>query len=169
MVLGNPHVFAIECHHNPLSNDRHWVFGRVCLRFGAWSLGDVTEPTCMLNVTVHCLELLLGRLSSVFDPAVDGLSPRQAFDFLDHVLDEDSSLEELESNARRFSKFNFLTNGGEAFDDGKSFVLAIDDSIRVLFTHKTGSFHSADIPSDVFIQVTRDFLRWVAEETISGA
>ncbi len=167
MVLGNPNIFAIECHHDRLSNEQHWVFGRMCLRFGACALGDITEPACLLNVTAHCFERLLERVSSLVDPALDGLDPRQAFEFLDHMLylDEESSLEEVKRNSRRFSKFNFLTNGGESFDDGKSFIVSIGDELRVLFRHQSGAFHTADVPRDIFTQVTRDFLRWVAQES----
>lgn len=48
--FGEPSVFQIEYIHEPIPNSRGNIFGRMCLRFDNDVLGDLDEPTCMLNV-----------------------------------------------------------------------------------------------------------------------
>jgi hypothetical protein len=132
MIFGDKQVFAIECHHDGPDDDS-FVFGRMCLWLGGRSVGDVEEPACALNVTEHLLTAALARVGSLHDTAIDRLEPRAAFDCLDRALyvdalylDGERPLDELEPLSRRFSKFDFLTNGGESFDSTKSFMVEVD-------------------------------------------
>ena len=120
----------------------------------------------MLNVTELDLQIALERLGSLQHPLLNDLAPREAFDLLDRALylDDGASSEQIEQDAARFSKFNFLTNGGESFDHSKSFVVDVGESVRVLFTDDKDSFHTADVPRMAFACVIRDFLKWLTDE-----
>lgn len=166
MLIGDTATFAVECYHEPLPNETRRVFGRMCIWAGGHALGDINEPACMLNVTEGFLERFLQRIGSLRDPALSELSDRDAFDFLNRALylDDDRSDEQISIDARRFSKFDFLTNGGESFDCSKSFVTEEDGYLRVLFEDDTEGFASARVPCDAFESAIRGFLAWVAKE-----
>src|SRR5690349_13219916 len=121
MLIGDKEMFAIECYHEPLSNDARRVFGRMCVWIEGKRLGDIDEPACMLNVTAVFLQGLLHRLNSLNDSALRDLNDREAFDLLNCAvyLDDGRSDEQVAIDAQRFSKFDLLTNGGESFDGTK--------------------------------------------------
>lgn len=52
MQFGNRSTFAIDCVHEPIPNEKGWVFGRMRIWVGGSRLGDFDAPACMLNVTV---------------------------------------------------------------------------------------------------------------------
>jgi len=166
MLIGDRTVFAIECHHDPIQNPSRNVYGRMCMWFGAFRLGDPEEQTCMLDVTEVALRDILHQLDSLDDGALVGLSPADAFAFLDNALylDIGQSDQQIESDAARLSKFDLLTNGGESFDHTKSFVVTQGDIVRVLFRDEAGLFHSADVSRSGFIDVLQRFLGWLANE-----
>jgi hypothetical protein len=173
MLIGNKQTFAIECHHEPIPNDSRWVFGRMCLWCDGNPLGNIEEAACMLNVTEGFLQSLIQRLDALDDPALRQIGDRAAFDFLDHALygDHERSSEQIVADATRFRKFDLLTNGGESFDNSKSFIIGDGDCLRILFveyepgpgqTYK--SFASARINRSDFIAVVRTFLDWMENE-----
>ncbi len=166
MLIGDPATFAVECYLEPLPNETRRVFGRMCTWAGGHPLGDINEPVCMLNVTEGCLERFLQRIDSLDDPVVRELSDRDAFEFLDRALygNGDRSDAQIAIDARRFSKFDFLTNGGESFDRTKSFVTEAEDGLRLLFEDDKKGFAFARVPRDAFVSVIRSFLAWVAKD-----
>jgi hypothetical protein len=165
MLIGNPLSFAIECYHEPL-NSRH-VFGRMCLWVAGNGLGDITEPSCMLDVTAATLSRLLERLSTLNDPALLQLSDREAFDFLNQVLylDDDRTNDEIHQDTERYGKFHFLT-GGESFDGAKSFIVLVGEEVALLFTDNVDVFHSAHLPKSEFIDVVGQFYSWFRHEEL---
>lgn len=82
-------------------------------------------------------------------PALDGLDPDEAFRRLDNALylDTGQSTEQVAEDARRFFRFDFLTNGGESFDHTKSFLVNLGDSVRLIFRDEADRLHSGDIPA----------------------
>ncbi|MDD5273235.1 MAG: Imm42 family immunity protein [Methylovulum sp.] len=167
MLIGNPHSFAIECYHEPL-NTRH-VFGRMCIWVAGNRLGDITEPSCMLNVTAAMLSRLMGRLSALSDPYLWQRGDREAFDFLNHAiyLDNAKTIDDIHQDMERYFKFDFLTNGGESFDGTKSFIMMADEEIILLFTDNADIFYSAHLPKSEFINVIDQFLSWFKHEELT--
>lgn len=167
MLIGDRDSFAIECHHEPLPNERRWVFGRMCIWAQGHRLGDIGEPACVLDVTERCLHLLLLQLDSLDDPALRGLGDRETFSYLDRAIytDVEQSTDEAIPDAARFYKFNLLTNGGESFDRTKSFIVAEGKRLRILFTNEKNEFVSAQVGRALFTLTVRGFLAWVAAES----
>jgi hypothetical protein len=166
MLIGDKDTFAIECYHDPVPNESRRVFGRMCVWLGGESLGDITEPSCMLNVTEGHLSDLLNRLHSLDDPAIRSLGDRDAYNLLNRLLyeDDDRSDEQVSLDAERFAKFDFLTNGGESFDRSKSFILNSGDQFLVLFNDAKTGFASGRVPRSEFKLVVKGFLGWVSNE-----
>jgi hypothetical protein len=75
----------------------------------------------------------VAHLEDLWDEALVGLNDQDTWNFLDGALygyhgdvevHDERSLEDTRRDARRYGKFNFLTNWGEQFDGGyKSFLL----------------------------------------------
>jgi hypothetical protein len=166
MLIGDRNVFAIECYHEPLPNPAQRVFGRMCIWSSGHRMGDLEEPACMLNVTEGHLQAVLARLDSLHDPSLHGLNPDEAFRRLDDALYHGTgrSTEQVVEDAKRFFRFDFLTNGGESFDRTKSFLVNVGDSVRLIFRDEADSLHSGDIPRGVFTDVIEEFLAWISDE-----
>ncbi|MDO8330678.1 MAG: Imm42 family immunity protein [Fluviicoccus sp.] len=166
MIIGDKENFGYECYHDPLKNERRRVFGRMCVWAAGQVLGDISEPACMLNVTEGHLQSLLARMEALDEPLLSALGAREAFDFLDRALylDDDRSNEQVTSDAERFFKFDFLTNGGESFDRTKSFIHRRDSQLRILFVDDEGGFNSVLVGLSAFTLATKGFLAWVSAE-----
>jgi hypothetical protein len=166
MQIGNPKVFAIECHHDPIQNGTKHVFGRMCIHAEDKVLGNIDEPACMLNVTEGFLVNLLSRLQNLEGRELSKMPDLEAFKLLDNAvyLDDDRTSEQVASDAAKYFKFDFLTNGGESFDGTKSFVHRIGNIVRILFTDKLDRFHSIHVERKEFEMVITQFLRWLEEE-----
>ncbi len=165
MLIGDKETFAVECYHDPLPNETRRVFGRMCVWVGGYRLGDIDEPTCMLNVTEGHLQELLQRLDVLDDPALRNLSDHEAFEFLDRAiyLDDERSTQQIANDSERFFKFDMLTNGGESFDHTKSFIIGHADGLRILFEDEQRRFLSGHVERATFILTVRGFLAWVAD------
>ena len=166
MLIGNKLNFAIECYHEPIANDNKHVFGRVCVYVGGNTLGDINEPTCILNVLEEHLVMLLEWIDSQNNEELIHLSDQDLFELLDNALylDETGTLEEAKKDSEKYYKYDFLTNASEAFDGTKSFVISDGPNIRIMFTDISEQFHSSQIPKEVFHKVTTSFINWVREE-----
>ncbi|MEM7430485.1 MAG: hypothetical protein AAF351_00970 [Pseudomonadota bacterium] len=167
MLIGEKQTFAIECYHDPLPNESGHVFGRMCVWLGSKSLGDITEPSCMLSATERCLAELLERLDSLDDPMMRGLSDRDSYNLLNRLLYEDDvrSDEQVSLDADRFAKFDFLTNGGESFDHSKSFIAISGDQLLIVFDDENTGFGSGKVSRSAFRLVVKGFLGWVVNES----
>lgn len=170
MLIGDPSSFAIEAYREPIPNSSSRVFGRMCIYANDAALGDINEPTCMLNVTEGHLIAILARLDDLEDEDINLLSDRETFDFLDRALylDDDRTLQEVQSDAARYFKFDFLTNGGESFDRTKSFIAKSGDTLRLLFTDESDTFRVARVPQREFRDCVTDFLEWINRETLNA-
>jgi hypothetical protein len=166
MFIGDPQTFAIECYHDPISNETRRVFGRMCIHSGGNVLGDITEPACMLNVTESHLESVMGTLSLLDDPTLSNKNDLEMFELLDRSLyrGDNRTNAEVAMDAKRYRKFDFLTNGGGSFDDTKSFIIHSGDHVRILFTGRDDKLQSIRVHTDVFRKVMGDFLKWLKKE-----
>ena len=166
MLFGDPSTFAIECFHDPIPNDNGWVFGRMVIRADAVRLGDITEPGCMLNVTVGHLEDLLRNIDNLDEAEFYDLADAELFKRLDHLLygDDERSNSQIIEDAAKYSKFDFLTNGGESFDHTKSFLVARGQQLRLVFKDCDGALFSAHFSCAEFESAVKAFVAWVAHE-----
>ncbi len=166
--FGEPSVFGIECVHEPMPNPRGYVFGRMCLWFESDVLGDLHEPACMLDVTAVHLKDLLDRINALEVPELIALTDSALWERLDTALyrDDNRTNVEVAADARRYSNFNFLTNGGESFDGSKSFIVASDTCVRILFKNGGAdcSLVGKRVNRYVFVEALQSFLTWLQEE-----
>lgn len=125
----------------------------------------------MLNVTEGHLSEVVRRLPSLDDESLAGLSDRVAFDCLNHAiyLDDGRSDHEIQQDAEKYFRFDFLTNGGESFDGTKSFVVLSGGHVRLLFIDNTGEFHSTHVAIETFSQVIGAFSVWIESEGKNAA
>ena len=163
MLFGNKNEFAVEAIHERLSDDETHVFGRMCLWLGGEMLGDLSEPSCMLDVTAGFFESILGRFSDLSVQEFSGLSDSEAFNLLNSKIYEDDtrSADQVATDSRIYFKFDFLTNGGESFDNSKSFIVVEKGSVRVLFyNYDVDKLFSHKVPIFEFKTCINQFLAW---------
>jgi len=161
--FGDQANFAIVCAHDPFGSEPRHVFGRMCIRAGDKVLGDFDEPACMLNVTASHLQATLKRLPQLNSSLFQGQNDALVWDIIDKALylDDDRSKEEIVADADRYFRYDFLTNGGESFDDSKSFIVRDGKSVRLLFKKDNEALESISVDVDVFCAVVREFLNWI--------
>jgi hypothetical protein len=161
--FGNPSVFAFVCRHEPIPNDRGHVFGRMCIKSNEKVLGDFDEPACMLNVSASHLEAVVNRLPELETDMFVGQNDLAVWGKIDKslYLDDDRSDEELAADSEQFFKFDFLTNGGESFDDSKSFVIREGSRVRILFVQGNATVSCMSVHIDLFEETVRAFLEWI--------
>ena len=166
MIFGDKNELSIECYHDPHENNNRWVFGRMCIWCSGKQLGDVTEPACMLNVTEGFLQDLLHNPGLRDGGALNEMADRQLFDYLNEkiYLDDDRRTHEVEADARKYFKYDFLTNGGESFDSHKSFLVKDGDVFRLLFMDNDGNFESCRVNVEFALSVVEQFLSWLENE-----
>lgn len=166
-MIGEHSVFRIQCIHEPLSESERYIFGRMCLRFEEDVLGNFDEPACMLNVTAGHFEDALKWLPEHDDYELFGLADKELWKRLDSALygDDDRNMEQVLADARRYRRFDFLTNGGESFDDSKSFFVANADEVRVLFKKVDQPLVARRVDRVVFVETLEAWLGWLNGET----
>ena len=164
--FGEPSAFQIECIHEPIPNSRGHVYGRMCLRFESDILGDLDEPACMLNVTAARLKDVLNELGGLEVQDLFALTDSALWARLDTVLyrDDNRTAVEVAADARRYSRFDFLTNGGESFDKSKSFIVMNQRHVRILFDDAQRPLVGKTVDRHVFVEALRSFVEWVETE-----
>ncbi|WP_181179554.1 Imm42 family immunity protein [Methylibium rhizosphaerae] len=170
MRFGDPTAFAIECIHEPIPNSNRWVFGRMCIWAGGEQLGNIDEPACMLNVTARHLTGVLKRLPELDEPAFSELSDAVLYDLLDHALyvDDGRTPVQVASDATRYFKFDFLTNGGESFDRSRSFIASSNGQVRLLFSEPPRGLVASRVDAVAFATAVTEFLAWLESEGNNG-
>jgi hypothetical protein len=163
--IGDRSVFQIECVHEPFPESGQYVFGRMCLRFEDHVLGDFDEPACALNVTARHFEDALQSLAEHDEPELATLTDAQLWERLDTALyrDDKRTTAQIVADDRRYRRFDFLTNGGESFDDFKSFFVADAHDVRVLFKGH-GQLIGRRIERSVFVETLQAWLQWFERE-----
>jgi hypothetical protein len=161
--IGSCSTFQIQCVHEPFPGSEGRVFGRMCLRFADDVLGDFDEPACMLNVTAGHFEDALNSLAEHDAPELSALTDEQLWERLDSALygDDNRTIEQLFADARRYRRFDFLTNGGESFDNSKSFFVASAHEVRVLFKSANQPVIGKRVERKVFVETLQTWLQWL--------
>ncbi len=163
-TFGDAQVFAIEAHLDASAHtDTTWHLGRMCVWAAAKSFGDLEERGCALGVTALCLERLKNRLHELVLPAAAGRTHDDVFSFLNdrlYVPSEGRSDADVTQDALHYSKYDFLTNGGESFDRTKSFVFCDQARVVLLLEHQDGAFQSVIVTSSEFSRVLDGFVTW---------
>jgi hypothetical protein len=164
MLIGSQSSFAIDCYCDSPHNDTRWVIGRMCVWIDGKRLGDITETSCVLNVTAGQLDELLRRIDSLDDPALVNLDDRATYDLLDLALyvDDELSDEKVTADEKRFAKFDFLTNGRESFDRSKSFITNDANGLRIMFTNENDEFFVGRVSRSELFHVVTGYLGWVS-------
>lgn len=166
--IGDPSVLQIECVHEPFPDAKGHVFGRMCLRFGDDVLGDFDNPACVLNVTAGHMEDALENLAGHEEPGLFALTDEALWRRLDAALygDDERTIEQIVADARRYRRFDFLTNGGESFDHSRSFFVAGGQEVRVLFKRHDQPLTGKRVDRSAFVETLRAWLRWFEAERV---
>lgn len=164
--FGEPSAFEIECIHEPFPNPSGQVYGRMCLRFDSDVLGDLDEPACLLSETAEHLRDVLNELSALNEQELFSLTDSALWELLDTALyrDDARTLGEVDRDALRYSRFDFLTNGGESFDKSKSFIVVNEHRVRILFDDARRPLVGKTVDRRVFVEALLSFFEWVETE-----
>ena len=163
MLFGHKNEFAIEAVHECLGEDDTHVFGSMCLWVGGEMLGDLAEPSCMLGVTAGFFDSILGRISDLSSQEFSGLSDFDVYSKLDAAIyaDDARTTAQVAADSKKYFKFDFLTNGGESFDNSKSFIVVDGGFVRVLFySFSVDRFFSHSVSIFEFKTCINQFLAW---------
>jgi len=116
----------------------------------------------MLNVTAGHVELALKNLAEHDEPELSALSDEQLWERLDSAIYRRNkrTTEQVVADDRRYRRFDFLTNGGESFDNFKSFFVADDHDVRVLFKSDDQPLIGRRVDRSVFIETLQAWLQW---------
>jgi hypothetical protein len=167
MLFAQREDFAIECYHDPIPNELGRVFGRICVWANNVQLGNIGEPSCILDVPQRFFAEFLSELPELWDAELDNLADDAAFEFLDQAIyrDDARTREQVRNDYRRYSKFIFLTNWSEAFDGTNAFLSRAPTGFRILFRPSNDERGNASITSTGLVGTIEAFLRWMVAET----
>jgi len=171
-MFGDPADFAIEAGVEPHLAAPSSVWGHMRVWCNGQPLGNIEDRHCALYPSYLAFDRMGTHLEDLWDDELGGLDDRAAWNLLDGALygyhgdvevEDDRSLENVTCDARRFGKFNFLTNWGEQFDGGyKSFLLCPPSKpLRVLsraFPESVGL--GVNVSRIGFARASRAFIDW---------
>jgi hypothetical protein len=163
MIFGNIKHFGIECYHEPICNDRKWAHGRMCLWINNNKLGDINAPSCALCVTkLHLTDINLTEFNEF-----NNFKDLDIYKFLDLKLyqDDKRTNEQIYEDSLRYSRFNFLTNGGESFDRTKSFIVPESKVIRIIWRDEYDSINYGHIQRYEFLEIISKWNVWFDKES----
>jgi hypothetical protein len=166
MIFGDKKEFAVEAFHERLGEKDTHVFGRMCIWLRDEMLGDLDEPACMLDVTIGFLESILDRIAELCSKELSNLSDFETYNYLDEKLygDDERTAAQVSEDANIYFRYDFLTNGGESFDNSKSFIVADGFFLRVLFlNYDTNKFTGHKVPILEFSNIINQFLAWYSD------
>jgi len=167
MIVGNKENFAIECYDDFIDTEKKYVFGRMCLWCSNISLGDIFEPSCMLNVTEGILLSFLEEKLNYEGAELNNINDEEAFNLLSNKLygvDKEISLEQVSRDMDEYYKYDFLTNGGESFDGYQSFIIKNNNTYRIIFRDSQDKLYSSKVERPMLIEVINGFLQWVKQK-----
>lgn len=120
----------------------------------------------MLDVTAAHLKDVLNELGGLEVPELFALTDSELWERLDTALyrDDNRTAAEVAADAQWYSKFVFLTNGGESFDNSKSFIVVSQSQVRILFDDADRPLMGKTVDRRVFVEALQAFLKWVEAE-----
>lgn len=174
MLFGDKNDFAIECYID--RHDCSGVWGRQCVWSSGTALGDVSESSCSLFHAYTSFRAIEKNLDGLWDERFEQMSDEELWNYLDERLygyhgdvevEDTRTEDEVEQDANRYHRFDFLTNWGEQFDAaGKCFlfcppgpylkILHWDNTSRQVTTFRCSK--------ESFIPTVHAFLVWYARQ-----
>jgi hypothetical protein len=177
MIFGNTSEFAIQVQCEPELVAPSAVWGRMCVWCQGVELGDINDSHCSLYPAVLDFQALEKNLQAqeLWDDSFSNLRDEELFERLDwlyygcdsngHIAPDSRTDEQVATDARRFSKFNFLTNWGEQFDGYKAFIFARGDGVvRIAYRLPDYTKGIAHVPESKFTASIDELLSWFAEQ-----
>jgi hypothetical protein len=160
MTFGQPSDFAIEAYHEP--SGPQWAgFGRMAIDVQGVRLGDIRENHCSLFHAVDCFRQAFAVIERLWDESFASLSDAEIFGLIDHAL----YIGEPTGSGPAYSRFDFLTNTGEQFDDAKTFIICRPEGrVHILYQLRDGTFGAASCSVSSFREVAESFVRWFDEQ-----
>ena len=167
MIAGDRTDFAIEAFHEPLGQQDDHVFGRMCCWCQGKMLGDLGEPSCLLGVTAQFFGSVISRAPELLSEELSGMEDAEAFLYIDSKIytQDDRSVEQVATDATNYFKYDFLTNGGESFDNIKSFIIGEPGAYRILFyDFGCNAYEYTKVSETGFLSAVEEFLTWHSEQ-----
>ena len=163
MIFGNKNTFAIEVKHDTSYTAKNYIFGSMCMWIENVALGNIDEPACILGVSYMQLKTVLESIPKQNIENLPKTNESDLFNFIDHktYIGDDYSPED-----HVFYDYDFMTNGGESFDNTKSFIIKYEDQYKIFFHDydKKQSFYKT-VDKSVFHNVIESFFTWHEEKT----
>jgi hypothetical protein len=141
-MFGDRSDFAIEAMTEPHLIAPSDVWGRMCLHIGSVVLGDITDEHCGLYDAYCGFSKLVGDATRLWEDSFTGLNHRQIHDCVRNAIygDDDRSMDAILADARRYGRFDFLTNWGEQFDGFASVIVQCDDATTTILHSPHSAF-----------------------------
>jgi hypothetical protein len=178
MLFGDPQDFAIEAMIEPELKPPSSVWGRMCIHVSSTVLGDFDDQHCGLYGAYAEFKWLAANCDQLWDASFEGLTPKQIHRKVRHAIydDDDRTDDQVRIDTQRYSKFDFLTNTGEQFDDYSSVIVSAD-SATLLILHEPYARLSSKrrLPVDFliancsipgFITASTAFIQWFDKEAV---
>ena len=136
MIFGNPSDFAIEAESDAaLNSPKSTAWGHMRIWCQGEPVGDFTQTHCGLSGAQQSIANLAAEIDTLWNEALDGLGDQAIWDSLYSALyvDHGQADEQIAQDADAWSKFIFLTNWGEMFDQFNGFIFCRDShKVRLL-------------------------------------
>ncbi len=165
MIFGDKKTYAIELYHEPLDNFAFYMTGRMCLHLNSIPFGDIDDPACSFYITYLRLSEKMNDIEAItydfgYEKDID------VFEFLDvklYMADDSTTYEQIIVDAKKYQKFDFLTNGGEMFDGTKSFAYLDKNEfvhIMIQIFDQNDKIICITVEKNTFVSVTNEFVEW---------
>ena len=177
MLLGDSKDFSIEVMTEPDLAAPSAVWGRMCIHIGDITLGDFSDGHCALYSAYRHFEFLTWEHVPLWDNSFNGLTLEEIHDFVRNAVygDDERTPAANRGDARRYGRYDFLTNRGENFDGYES-VIVQPDWNTITIMHKPylemtsprrlpGRFLTASCTYTGFINAAKMFVEWFDSET----
>ncbi len=176
MIFGDKMDFAIEAMVEPDLKVPSSVWGRMCVWVAGVSIGDYDDHYCGLGAPESGFSEKCDQIDDLWIVEFETMSDSDIWNFLDGKLynwngnielEDDRTLDQIRSDDKQYSKFNFLTNWGEMFDrGGKSFLLAQPDGmLKVLnYDYENSKVNNYLCSKFGFRRAVKCFCDWYAQQ-----
>jgi len=159
MFFGDRQRFGIEIiPQSELTSSQ--IVGQFCLYVGGLQLGELKEEHCSLNQAIERIQETVNGIDSYWNAKFQGHSEEEIFAWLDAVLYSGEISDDVES----LSKFDFLSNTGEQFNNIKSFIYRTPaGKVHILFTDKNDCLNAASCDLSDYLSVSAEFFDWLSK------
>lgn len=179
MIFGEKTDFAIEAMIEPDLVPPSLPWGRLCIWVAGTQLGDFEDQHCSLYLCYKNFQEKCGQWDQLWLENFRHFSDIEIWNFLDGLLygyhgnmalNDNRSLAEITQDCETYSKFGFLTNWGEMFDDGgKSFIVRPpDERIKILnYDYERERVNTYLCSETSFSKAATEFAAWYAAQSVA--